>query len=56
MAAATVRASWFGGASTEPAGASAEGSTMKFNRVDTFDGVTPIPIPTSVGTATRGTS
>jgi len=47
--AATVQAQYFGGASTEPAGANAEGGT-KWNKEDTLTGTTPIPIPTAAGT------
>lgn len=47
--AATVRASYFGGAASEPAGVTAE-SGVKFNREDTQSGTTPIPIPTATGT------
>ena len=47
--AATVRMSYYGGAATEPAGASAEGG-IKYNRADSLTGTTPIPRPTSAGT------
>lgn len=50
MASATLRASYFGASSTEPAGVSAEGG-IKFNREDSQSGTTPVPIPTSAGTA-----
>lgn len=48
--AATIRISYFGGASTEPAGATAE-SGFKFSRADSLSGTAPIPKPTSTGTA-----
>src|SRR3954464_15517345 len=47
--AATVRASYFGGAGSEPAGVNAE-TGAKLNRDDTLTGTTPIPIPTATGT------
>ncbi len=50
MAAAVVRASYFGASATEPAGVSAE-TGIKFNREDTQVGTTgPIPIPSTTGT------
>lgn len=48
MTAATVRASWYGGAASEPAGVTAE-TGVTLNRSDTESGTTPIPIPTVTG-------
>lgn len=49
--ASTVRISiWTGGSDTPGAGANAEGG-IKFNRANSLTGTTPIPIPTSTGTA-----
>jgi hypothetical protein len=48
MTAATVRASWYGASSTEPAGVTAE-TGVTLNRSDTQSGTTPIPIPTTTG-------
>jgi hypothetical protein len=48
MTAATVRASWYGGASTEPAGVTAE-TGVTLNRSDAQTGTTPLPIPTVTG-------
>src|SRR5512144_3017156 len=46
--AATLRVSYFGGASTEPSGSSAESTGICFNREDTRSGTTgTIPIPTT---------
>src|SRR5262245_43367289 len=46
---ATMRASWFGGAASEPAGANAE-TGIKYSRDDNQNtGGTPIPIPTAGG-------
>jgi hypothetical protein len=48
--AAVVRASYFGGNATEPAGANAE-TGIKWNREDSQTGsTTPIPVPLSAGT------
>jgi hypothetical protein len=50
---ATVRASYYGAATTEPAGVNVDtvgGSAIKFNREDTLAGPTPVPIPTATGT------
>ncbi len=48
MTAATVQASWYGGAASEPAGVTAE-TGVTINRSDTQTGTTPIPIPTVTG-------
>src|SRR5687767_14388984 len=48
--AAVIRASYYGGNASEPAGASAEGG-IKWNREDSQSGAsTPIPVPTATGT------
>lgn len=50
MPPATVRASYFGGAASEPAGVTAE-SGITFNRADSQTGTSsPIPVPTATGT------
>lgn len=50
MAAAVVRASYYGASATEPAGVTAE-TGIKFNREDTQVGTTgPIPIPNAAAT------
>lgn len=46
---ATIRASYYGGAASEPAGVTAEGG-IKWNREDTISGTTPVPVPTATGT------
>jgi len=48
MAAAVVRASYYGASATIPAGVTAE-TGIVFNRVDTQTGTTPLPIPTATG-------
>lgn len=45
---ATTQAQYFGGSSSLPAGVNAE-TGITFNRIDTQNGTTPIPIPTSAG-------
>jgi len=50
MANATIRASWYGGAASEPAGVTAE-TGFKYNRADSQSGTTQIPQPTVTGTA-----
>lgn len=47
---ATVRADWYGGAGSEPAGSTAE-TGITFTREDSKAGTTnPVPIPTATGT------
>lgn len=50
--AATVRASYYGGAATEPAGVTAEtgGTLSRSDALAPASGTAPVPVPTSAGT------